>query len=776
MNIILPESTRKFPSEIEFLLPLRRSFMDYKSSGGRILVNDASPETSMDDDGGTNMYTMTLMIGVVGHGANINGGVKVCEEEYKDVAPNMMAPMVMRGQSNSLKWVIGHDPANIIPVQPSSNMLMRSATCYFRRAPLTVYTNQAVLEAANHSSDSPFWRNLYKPMEAVDRHYTFDGLIMDNTVLSIGDMAGSDERASIEDRKPKKEMGAFLDVCYTPQSKASGRVRMLVAGVSIRVRTKRTYEMTYELLSTLTFPMGFGVGDWVVRCCGYCCMATLDDVNRIVKKWRTMCEPNMPTLHVFENMKVLNISTSSGVLIRPVRLNENGSRFMFEGPYVDSMSVYHSDTLRFANISFPSRTFEPEQYASTMSRIIPFFQYTTEPRLDLSLQMRVQALCQRPVNGDATSVSLGEREPIIMTSFMSTIRSMSGNKSLITHPGKYTVAAFINRTSNTEDAVSISKEFANSGVFSWNGYINYPLPPDCGHIEPGMVLMNQDWWKPAIPGVVVRVGMSKVGDPYAVTYVESRELVVGDKLATSDGLKFTVGEKIPYKDMPVLVNVETGESFKPNLLVNTKNVTRGLAALVRSMNACMSRYDSVTSFRRMQKPKGTGVLTLTDERKVPHRLPKAYVTVGGEKLSFTDSNSCVREVMCSYGIMEVLQLRHTSLLKQHYPSTITRSLKVPRGRYRRGTPRLGETELLSMMMQGLYSCANEAVLTTDAVVMVKCSVCEALPTYCACPRPKPPTTTCQTRYSLAELNVFATTAMLNDPDKPVLTMRFKSHT
>ncbi|KAF2131370.1 hypothetical protein P153DRAFT_383481 [Dothidotthia symphoricarpi CBS 119687] len=39
-------------------------------------------------------------------------------------------------------------------------------------------------------------------------------------------------------------------------------------------------------------------------------------------------------------------------------------------------------------------------------------------------------------------------------------------------------------------------------------------------------------------------------------------------------------------------------------------------------------------------------------------------------------------VMCNDRIMEVLQPRHTPLLKQHYPSTIMRSIEVPRRRYR----------------------------------------------------------------------------------------------
>jgi hypothetical protein len=221
--------------------------------------------------------------------------------------------------------------------------------------------------------------------------------------------------------------------------------------------------------------------------------------------------------------------------------------------------------------------------------------------------------------------------------------------------------------------------------------------------------------------------------------------------------------------MPTLTDAVTGEEFRPILLVNTKNVTRGLAALIESMNVCMARYDSVTSFRRMQKPMSTGVLTLADEKKVGYVLLKAYVSMNNRKLEMEDSDTKRRTVMYSYGIMEVLQLRHAPLLKQHYPSTITTSIEVPPGRYRRGTPRLGERELLATMMQ------NMAVVRTDGCILNNCSICEPLPTYCPCPIPKPPTATCQSRYLLVELNVFATT-VLNDSDKPVLTMRFKTRT
>jgi hypothetical protein len=39
--------------------------------------------------------------------------------------------------------------------------------------------------------------------------------------------------------------------------------------------------------------------------------------------------------------------------------------------------------------------------------------------------------------------------------------------------------------------VSMLEELEDSGVFSWNGYIDCPLLPDGGHVRLGMVLMKQ---------------------------------------------------------------------------------------------------------------------------------------------------------------------------------------------------------------------------------------------------------------------------------------------
>jgi len=786
VNVTLPKLKRPFPRKSEHLLPLRTSFRDYKEAGGRILISDENLETSLDDSEGVNMYTLCAQVGVLGHGCTIeskskdvvvSAALSVCEAVIADVSPSMMGNMILNSQPGALRWIVGGGSSEVYPRAPPTDLMYRSASCYTKSAPLTMYTNVAVLEALHHSGNSNFWRSLYEPMEAVERHYSTPGIIYDNNLLSTGRMAGDDDRADVMKRTPSPDTGGFLDVIVTPQSKAAGRVRLLVAGTSIRVVTSRTIEMAYELVSGLTHNMGIGIGPWVLRCMGFCCKITYDEMITIVNRWKKMCERNMPTIHVFASRKVVVISIAPGTVIRPMRMHVVNDEFVFEGPYVDTMTVYHSDTLRVANLSFPSRIHEPRQYINAITMMYaPFSSFTTEPRPNLAAQMTLQGLNSLPVQGDATLVSMGEREPLVVTDFMNAVMATQTNENRISMPCKYMVTAFINRSLNMEDACSISKTYADSGAFAWMGEINYPIPPDCGHVRPGTVLKDQPWWKPNLEGIVTRVGMSRVGDPYAVALVGSKTIEVGDKLANVQGLKFTIGEKLSEEENPTLVDTETGDTFKASLLLSTKNLNRGLGGTVREMNACMNLFGSVTNFRNMQKPKGTRVFTFSDEKRVSPILRTAYIYANGKRLEFMDSNGEMRAVKCSYGIMSILQLRHIAALKQHYPSTITRSLIVKRGRYREGTPRVGETDLASILMQGLKVLAKECVVTSDLANFTICSGCDALPDLCDCDSPKPPVKEIACRWTAVQANMFLTLGMLNDPSKTPLTLRFKTHT
>ncbi|KAI4179327.1 MAG: hypothetical protein LQ346_007224 [Caloplaca aetnensis] len=209
---------------------------------------------------------------------------------------------------------------------------------------------------------------------------------------------------------------------------------------------------------------------------------------------------------------------------------------------------------------------------SPSTLLINYYAWTTEPRVNLGIQMTMQGMNR--LRATPRSCPWARASP--------SLRPLGAQTSdyRIVVPGKNMVTAFINRSLNSEDACSVSKEFADSDAFAWSGYIDYPLPSGCGAVGCGTVLESETWWKPAMKGLVTRVFMNKNGGLNATVQIYCKELKIGDKigdkLATWHGIKFTVGELIPYKDMPVLIDATTGERFKPNMLVSTKNLNRGL--------------------------------------------------------------------------------------------------------------------------------------------------------------------------------------------------------
>lgn len=97
--------------------------------------------------------------------------------------------------------------------------------------------------------------------------------------------------------------------------------------------------MAADLVSSIQNPLS-NVGDWILRCIGYTTIITEDDVLTLVEKWSKMCDAKMPTLHIFKKNRVVNISVSSGVLIRPIRLLMEDEDFKQESPIVGTMCVY----------------------------------------------------------------------------------------------------------------------------------------------------------------------------------------------------------------------------------------------------------------------------------------------------------------------------------------------------------------------------------------------------------------------------------------------------
>jgi hypothetical protein len=108
------------------------------------------------------------------------------------------------------------------------------------------------------------------------------------------------------------------------------------------------------------------------------------------------------------------------------------------------------------NMMFPSRDVEPRQYMSIITwTYVPFSGFTTEPRPNVAAQMMLQGMNSLPVQGDATLVSMGQQEPLIMSDVMNAIRCSAKEDGMISILNKYVATAFLNRTLNMEDACLI---------------------------------------------------------------------------------------------------------------------------------------------------------------------------------------------------------------------------------------------------------------------------------------------------------------------------------
>ena len=190
---------------------------------------------------------------------------------------------------------------------------------------------------------------------------------------------------------------------------------------------------------------------------GFYCEASQQDMRRIVNIWRTMCEVNMPTVHVLEKEKVVVVSIATGTVIRPLRTKVIGSRIICEGPYVDTTTVYYTTMLSMAGITFPDVKEEPEQFFNATVLTIPFAAWTSEPRPNLGVQMLRQSMSTTPIKGDATIVSTGKCKQLVTTAVADAIVSYSSNTRPIVLPGKLVMTAFVNRYLNSEDACTVSK-------------------------------------------------------------------------------------------------------------------------------------------------------------------------------------------------------------------------------------------------------------------------------------------------------------------------------
>lgn len=141
----LPEFTRNFPREIDFLLPLRHSMRFYSAAGGSVVTSDESPETDASELSTGEMYEITIQVSICGHATFItdnsgySGCMQVCEPAYRYTNSIKMVAAIQILNSSPLRWVNRFENKNMGPTTPPNMFVMRMSLGYRVHGPLLAY-------------------------------------------------------------------------------------------------------------------------------------------------------------------------------------------------------------------------------------------------------------------------------------------------------------------------------------------------------------------------------------------------------------------------------------------------------------------------------------------------------------------------------------------------------------------------------------------------------------------------------------------------------------
>ncbi|KLU90723.1 hypothetical protein MAPG_10575 [Magnaporthiopsis poae ATCC 64411] len=131
-------------------------------SGGVVPVDDEVPKVDTMHMTAGEMYGMTAIASLVGHGCTLSSWAKnpveylvVCEKTYRHPEVSEVIANVRSGASSTCKWALTDPTRDVNPIEPT-NKYMAEAAVYSKKGPLCVYTNVATVEARYHSMESDF--------------------------------------------------------------------------------------------------------------------------------------------------------------------------------------------------------------------------------------------------------------------------------------------------------------------------------------------------------------------------------------------------------------------------------------------------------------------------------------------------------------------------------------------------------------------------------------------------------------------------------------------
>ncbi|KAI9314005.1 hypothetical protein DFJ73DRAFT_636423 [Zopfochytrium polystomum] len=655
--------------------------------------------------------------------------------------------------------------------------------------PMYVFDSTAVYEMGAASRDTG-WLVMYNGITDSSRRSGVYGVLHDNTLVDVRPYEEPNDRLQTEKerqaifddrfnaalRTPREDLAGFVCCTYTPANLEAGRICSFCNGTRIRVENATCLDRCRELVSALGRCAPLTAGElrklsatqlaissdvaWTVYYNGCMMQSNGYGVLRCIVRWGKFRGHSTPSIHIFDRQRVLVLSTATGCVMRPVIVSRYAPGDLHKLRYVDSMMFNTQRMMEVLNMSAPART-EFLEYAKSYFCLVPYVTWDQPPRTLFASSMSPQAICTPRLDLISTTIPSNRCTQVVRTQIMDMLCQEMDADSVISVPGYPLLVVFCNTRMNYEDAVQINDCLNDMRVFERTGYVVHPKPERVSNVAIGTKLGERNhWWRPSDDGEVISTGTTKQKASYVVARTKSSCIQPGDKLGTRHGQKCVVSEVVPSDRLVTCVDIDTGAEFSPHVVMAQSSVTnRNTIGQVLEAWAGMAAvgvhdFDPTTITSSV-------CVTLDDSYSRKPQPRRCYLKYPGsaEFVYSVTADGIRRRVIADYGICDFWLLGHLASDKQHYMSSVPRSVSIGKGRLKGYPVRLGEMEALTMCMKGYMHCLSELVDSYDACVVSICTKCRRLSLLCDCPLPQPDadnpaaTTNVVMRQSLLKLDI-----------------------
>jgi hypothetical protein len=649
-------------------------------------------------------------------------------------------------------------------VSPKSQ-LGRVARCY-RRVPIHAFDYLAVRELMRVGTDSEPWGQMYSGISDATVHSGIYGILHDNSAIDMRpyEEGTTDDRLYDPSlRKTEEGWMGFIDCTYTPASTEAGKIRSLVHRVRYRLMTREVMKKASALLDIISMegchrPPDEGntitAGRWIFHFNSLVIDISERTARNVIRVWLDQLGHDTPSLHVFPAKKVLSMSVTSGCLVRPIFVEDTTGYDDSQLKWVDSLIFGSQEMMSEYGYKVPSRK-NPLEYTRTFMHLVPYAFFDQPPRPLLAGSMSTQAICRPRLTLFSTIVPEHSVDPIVRTPLMDVLCKSLDTTPHLNVPGFPLLTLYANMKDNYEDSIIVSSEVNRLKVFSHRSIVYHPVPYQVPFPRTGAMLNNQvSWWRPYDEGRVIAHGVSKTKMRYVVCEMKCDDLRVGDKVATQHGQKFTISSIRDPEDMPLCVDTNTEREFRPHVVMASSSVhNRVTPGQIYESWAAMEAVGSYTfDPKEQQNPYITGRLGL-DKSVLPQRVCTFRIGDDENPVYSARSVNPLEPVRADYGVAHFWLLGHLAREKQHFLSSVPRSVGIPKGRLKGSSVRFGEMEIMAMLANGLPRTLSELLDSYDMSIVDICSKCLRLSLLCDCPTNDVPTTQVCVRQAAVKVDI-----------------------